>query len=302
MLKVSPKLWSGPAVCDANSTRNSTADRKSIPPTGIHKGDTLTDAATLHSCSPAARPASLPLPPVSEADRQMTAGSGRRLSRSLNESSPCGAFLKTLLGFSAWQNPLRYLAWTSKVVGRDGHSVKSSRLFRNSDTTSRPMQQGFRAFRLFRLSQSGVRSVEIESGSSVEGKTWGTCRSTEHKGCGPSGSKSERVRFEKGALDAQASVHVCGKLWATAKPTSNTGNGLHGEGAMNLQTQAVDYSRTGATLGSNAARTGSGGQLNPDWVYWLMGFPAGWLNYADSATPGCRKSRSKSSGRSLKRR
>lgn len=30
---------------------------------------------------------------------------------------------------------------------------------------------------------------------------------------------------------------------------------------------------------------GAGGQLNPTWVEWLMGFPAGWTDLEDSATP-----------------
>jgi hypothetical protein len=29
----------------------------------------------------------------------------------------------------------------------------------------------------------------------------------------------------------------------------------------------------------------SGGQLNPTWVEWLMGFPLGWTDLEDSATP-----------------
>lgn len=39
--------WPTPTTGDSASSRNSTANRKTIPPTGIHKGDTLTDAATL---------------------------------------------------------------------------------------------------------------------------------------------------------------------------------------------------------------------------------------------------------------
>ncbi len=34
-----------------------------------------------------------------------------------------------------------------------------------------------------------------------------------------------------------------------------------------------------------------GGSLNPQWVEWLMGYPAGWTDLGDSATPSSRKSR-----------
>ena len=34
-----------------------------------------------------------------------------------------------------------------------------------------------------------------------------------------------------------------------------------------------------------------GGQLNPTWVEWLMGFPLGWTDLGDSATPSSRRSR-----------
>lgn len=38
--------WPTPTTGDSASSRNSTANRKTVPPTGIHKGDTLTDAVT----------------------------------------------------------------------------------------------------------------------------------------------------------------------------------------------------------------------------------------------------------------
>ena len=34
-----------------------------------------------------------------------------------------------------------------------------------------------------------------------------------------------------------------------------------------------------------------GGTLNPTWVEWLMGYPAGWTDCADSEMPSSRKSR-----------
>ncbi len=39
-----------------------------------------------------------------------------------------------------------------------------------------------------------------------------------------------------------------------------------------------------------------GGQLNPTWVEWLMGYPLGWTALEDSVTPSSRKSQSGSEG------
>jgi len=39
--------WPTPTVGDSKSARNATANRRSIPPTGIHAGTTLTDAVTM---------------------------------------------------------------------------------------------------------------------------------------------------------------------------------------------------------------------------------------------------------------
>jgi hypothetical protein len=35
----------------------------------------------------------------------------------------------------------------------------------------------------------------------------------------------------------------------------------------------------------NQVDEGRNGQLNPEWVAWLMGFPTGWTDLEDSETP-----------------
>jgi hypothetical protein len=40
----------------------------------------------------------------------------------------------------------------------------------------------------------------------------------------------------------------------------------------------------------------SGGQLNPAWVEWLMGFPLGWTDCEHLGTPSFRKSLKSSDG------
>lgn len=59
---------------------------------------------------------------------------------------------------------------------------------------------------------------------------------------------------------------------------------------------------TGSTGGANhrSLRTDVSGQLNPEWVEWLMGFPAGWSELEPSAMQLFRSRHTRSSARSRK--
>lgn len=54
----------------------------------------------------------------------------------------------------------------------------------------------------------------------------------------------------------------------------------------------------GGSWGGCELNTVIGGPLNPAWVEWLMGYPVGWTDLGDSATPSSRKSRNGSDGKS----
>lgn len=71
------------------------------------------------------------------------------------------------------------------------------------------------------------------------------------------------------------------KIWATPRKGGSNGHSPAGEKHGDLAAQI-------------------GGQLNPTWVEWLMGYPLGWTDCADSATPSCRKSRNTSPAASLR--
>lgn len=47
----------------------------------------------------------------------------------------------------------------------------------------------------------------------------------------------------------------------------------------------LPYSERGGGKKGEQLPNAIGGQLNPTWVEWLMGFPLGWTDLKDSATP-----------------
>lgn len=86
-------------------------------------------------------------------------------------------------------------------------------------------------------------------------------------------------------------------MWPTPHSTCSTGAGTGGrDGGLNLQTAVVTYPtpsctdfRTGYRTDTEAGieqrekrakplrdNVAPGGQVNPDWVEWLMGWPTGW--------------------------
>lgn len=85
----------------------------------------------------------------------------------------------------------------------------------------------------------------------------------------------QRDRGQKGK--ERLTLTGVAKLWAT--PASSDGR------------RGPDKKRAERTDGGRDLVTDVGGQLNPTWVEWLMGYPLGWTDLEDSATRSCRKSR-----------
>jgi len=246
----------------------------------------LAMSASLHSSSPPASLASQPVPPASDSAREMTAGSGRRLSAWLNVSDPAGASLRTLLDSPRWHSPLRSLAWTLKGYGGvpDEPCAKSSEDLTFWDMTSRETGMASLGFRLCRLSQSELSTDAIGCGSSPDAEMWLTPSANEDA-AGTIHGKMQRM------LTHECKGHA--ELWTTAT-VDDAHNVSRSSGEFKSLVRDANC-QTGQPPTSNAEPTASRGQLNPDFVCWLMGYPAGWLNYADLATPSSRKSPRKSS-------
>jgi len=99
-------------------------------------------------------------------------------------------------------------------------------------------------------------------------KLYPTPKATDYKGSGPAGSKSQIHDMKKRNLK--------GVVMDSLYPTPSTGAGLCGGTGNYRQLQKLcDQGQTTEDERRNMSQ-GNGGQLNPDWVEWMMGLPIGW--------------------------
>jgi DNA (cytosine-5)-methyltransferase 1 len=117
---------------------------------------------------------------------------------------------------------------------------------------------------------------------------------------------------ERGVLEMRPTATSRDHKDGTAKSCENVPvNGLLGREVHLYPTPTSPGSHQVGTIGEwggsgNPLRTPetmtlAGGSLNPQWVEWLMGYPVGWTDLKDSATPSSPKSPKSSDGQSSKR-
>jgi len=153
------------------------------------------------------------------------------------------------LGLSKPTSPLGWLA-RMLLASSEWNSTIVYLTWRTQATKSRHL--------LYQLVPSTPRTDGIDAG------LWATatardCQDT-YRENGP-GHTGIEYGVEKTRLCAQV------KMWPTVHSSCSTGPGSQGqEGGENLQTAI-------------------GGQLNPAWVEWLMGYPGGWTDLNASETP-----------------
>jgi hypothetical protein len=98
-------------------------------------------------------------------------------------------------------------------------------------------------------------------------KMWPTPRATD----GSKGGRTEEGARKELARGKNVDLGVAVKL----VPTPTARDSKSGKG----KTQSDRGRKNGQSLSEV-----SGGQLNPQWVEWLMGFPDGWTDLEDSET------------------
>lgn len=218
--------------------------------------------------------------PGSEEARRMTVTSGRKCCELYRKFGPLGSLVRMLLESSQWRSTRCYLTWKA------------------SATPARRL--------LFRL----VPSTPRTEGPGL--LLWPTAVASDYKRRGPNSKQiglPEAVR-----MWPTPSASDCGRTAINPVLTSN-GTIRHqnksGEqsyarldavAAMFPTPTARDFKSPDKNPDSNRFSQKTelnsvvGGQLNPTWVEWLMGFPIGWTDLSASETPSSPSSSTQSSG------
>lgn len=264
--------------------------------------------------------------PGSAEARTMTVTSGRKCCELYRKSGPLGSLVRTLLESSAWRSTRCYLTWKASAT------PARHLLFRLVPSTPRTEGTGLPLWAtpntMDYLPQRSPESLQRQAETSRKGRTkpanlreqvceetvrlWPTPTARDRKGA------NSIEHLSTGNHVAQLANAV--KLFPT--PTARCGQTpcIHGEGGLDLATFAklIPTVTTGAGMCGGSANyqrlkemedagvisqeehrsmaAGNGGQLNPTWVEWLMGFPLGWTDLNASETPLSPSSSAPSSG------
>ena len=250
---------------------------------------------------PADSPASRSASQESGRGGTTTVISGRKCAALLPNCDPLGLLAKMLLGSSVWQSRLVDLTWkaiplaasrTMIITKRYTHSrsgccsavsCKTSKL---SDTPSSRLlfrlapsarRTGGRGCLLWAtpntmdyLPQRSPEALRRQATTSRKGRTrpanlreqvcqetvrmWPTPTQRDYKG-----SNSMTHILRPGQKNHMGQLANAVKMFPTPRANCGSGMSKHGDGGQDLQTAV-------------------GGQLNPAWVEWLMGFPIGWTD------------------------
>ena len=199
-------------------------------------------------------PANRSVSPGNKEAKKMTVISGLKCSVLYRKPGQLGSLVKMLLGTSIWGSTKCYLTWKARAT-------KHNRL-------------------LFQLVPSTPNIEEIESG------LWATPNTMDHlptrsmESLKKMATTSRKGRSNPANLREQVHPKVVmkWKFWATPvarecrlgyQKRNNNKKGSQ----KNLTTEIID---------SMGGREIVSGQLNPAWVEWLMGYPAGWTELSRS--------------------
>lgn len=241
-------------------------------------------------------PASHSLLPGSKEARKMTATSGQKWLGLSRNSGQLGLLEKMLLESLEWHSPIFFLSWKPVDIGQ-GHFLfqlalsepdtedTGSRLWATPNTMDYLPQRSPEALKRQAAGSRKGRKRPANLREQVNPETvkmWPTPKASVRGDCSserrrrtPDLSAAVKMYNTPTAQDAKNSTLPKSQI----KRDSLVGDVMRG---MFATPQARDY-RTGQASRwldkehrSRNLNDQCGGQLNPYWVEWLMGFPTGW--------------------------
>ena len=189
---------------------------------------------------PAASPASRSPSPGSDEAREMTVTSGLKCCELLRSSGPAGCLVKMLLASSIWRSTRCFLTWKPSAT------------------------PGGRSLFLLRPSTPRTGGTDAPS--------WPTPTAAVRMWPTPSASDCGRTAINP-HLTRNGTIRHIGKNGGQSYAR------LDAVAAMFPTPTASEADRGGKGYQHGGLRCvipEESGQLNPDWVEWLMGFPPGW--------------------------
>ena len=249
-------------------------------------------------------PASHSAWPGSKEAQRMTATSGRKCSAYYRRSGPVGSFARMFMAMCPWDSTKCYLTWKVKATPRNHLLFQlapsmprtegtDSGLLPTKTASSYGTQKSREGNRsrpsLETMARTGLihtptATANQASPSMVEkGSGWWTTpttmdylppRSPEALKRLAEGVRKGRTR--PGTLREQTNPESC-RMWPT--PThQECRNGYQNRDRGKKGTQK---SLTTVVIDEMGGRKAVSGQLNPQWVEWLMGYPVGWTDLKD---------------------
>nr|DAE15515.1 MAG TPA: hypothetical protein [Podoviridae sp. ctZ5d16] len=202
-----------------------------------------------------------PLPGNEEA-RKMTVSSGRKWLGLSHNSGPLGLLEKMLLESSIWHSTMFYLIWKPRGTKR-GHFLFQLMLSapRTGDTGQQLWPTPKASMKGDCPAERNRRSPDLASAV----KMFATPQARDFMT--GQASRWEDQEHRSRNLNDQVAMY----------PTPRSGSMCGGQHAQkSLKVLEKEKKITQEEYQSMSA--GNGGQLNPQWVEWLMGFPNGWTD------------------------
>ena len=216
--------------------------------------------------------------PGSDEARRMTVISGRKCLELYASCGPVGSLVRMLLASSIWRSTRCLLTWKAKVTprGRWYYQLAAStprtedtalQLWATPNTMDYLPQRSPEALRRQAQTSRKGRKRPANLREQVCAETvrlWPTPRASDAKLTGPMGSPSAEYDLKH--------HHLRGFVLYPTPTTERLCGGSHA--AERLKEMEASGQITPEERRSMQA--GNGGQMNPDWVEWLMGYPIGW--------------------------